>query len=160
MKRAGGPTTPADIGLAPDFYAAAVRNARFLRDRYTFLDLADDSGHLARLWPTGRAFSAVARQKQRLTQQERHAQIAALLRHEGTVRIATLAKAFDVTTETVRRDLDELAESGALKRTYGGGASRSLTDEPGIGVRSRTHAAERGGDRPRGGRHGRAPATR
>ena len=53
MKRAGGPTTPADIGLAPDFYAAAVRNARFLRDRYTFLDLADDSGHLARLWPTG-----------------------------------------------------------------------------------------------------------
>jgi DeoR/GlpR family transcriptional regulator of sugar metabolism len=79
-----------------------------------------------------------------LSQHERHAQIAALLRHEGTVRIATLAKAFDVTTETVRRDLDELAESGVLKRTYGGGASRSLTDEPGIGVRSRKHAAERG----------------
>ena len=56
------------------------------------------------------------------------------------MRIATLAKAFDVTTETARRDLDELAESGALKRTYGGGASRSLIDEPGIGVRSRTHA--------------------
>ena len=53
MKRAGGPTALADIGLAPDFYAAAVRNARFLRDRYTFLDLADDSGHLARLWTTG-----------------------------------------------------------------------------------------------------------
>jgi DeoR/GlpR family transcriptional regulator of sugar metabolism len=60
------------------------------------------------------------------------------------VRIATLAKAFDVTTETARRDLDELAEGGALKRTYGGGASRSLTDEPGIGTRSRLHAAERG----------------
>ena len=88
--------------------------------------------------------SPVARHKQRLTQHERHAQIAALLRHEGTVRIATLAKAFDVTTETVRRDLDELAETGALNRTYGGGASRSLIDEPGIGVRSRTHAAERG----------------
>jgi glycerol-1-phosphate dehydrogenase [NAD(P)+] len=51
MLRARGPTTPADIGLTPDFYATAVRNARFLRDRYTFLDLADDSGHLARLWP-------------------------------------------------------------------------------------------------------------
>jgi glycerol-1-phosphate dehydrogenase [NAD(P)+] len=50
LKRAGGPTTPQDIGLAPDFYAAAVRNARFLRDRYTCLDLADDSGLLARLW--------------------------------------------------------------------------------------------------------------
>ena len=51
----------------------------------------------------------MARRKQRLTQQERHAQILALLRHEGTVRIATLARAFDVTTETARRDLDDLA---------------------------------------------------
>ncbi len=60
------------------------------------------------------------------------------------MRVATLAKTFDVTTETARRDLDEMAERGALKRTYGGGASRSLTDEPGIGIRSRTHAVERG----------------
>ncbi len=86
----------------------------------------------------------MGRHKQRLTQQQRHAQLLALLRREGTVRIAMLAKVFDVTTETARRDLDELAQSGALKRTYGGGASRSLIDEPGIGVRSRAHAAERG----------------
>ena len=51
MTRAEGPRTAADIGLAPAFYAGAVRNARFLRDRYTFLDLADDSGYLARGWP-------------------------------------------------------------------------------------------------------------
>jgi glycerol-1-phosphate dehydrogenase [NAD(P)+] len=50
MMRAGGPTTPAEIGLETDFYAGAVRNARFLRDRYTFLDLADDSGSLDG-WP-------------------------------------------------------------------------------------------------------------
>lgn len=86
----------------------------------------------------------MARRKQRLSQQERHAQLLALLRREGTVRIAALAKAFDVTTETARRDLDELAQNGALKRTYGGGASRSLIDEPGIGARSRGHAAVRG----------------
>jgi DeoR family glycerol-3-phosphate regulon repressor len=86
----------------------------------------------------------MSRKRERLTQTERHSQILALLRREGTVRIATLARAFDVTTETARRDLDELAERAALKRTYGGGASRSLTDEPGIGIRSRTHAAERG----------------
>jgi len=79
----------------------------------------------------------------RPTQRERHAQILALLRHEGTVRIATLASAFDITTETARRDLDELAASGALKRTYGGAAGRSLIDEPGMGVRSRTNAVER-----------------
>lgn len=59
------------------------------------------------------------------------------------MRIATLASTFEVTTETARRDLDELAATGALQRTYGGGASRSLTDEPGIGVRSRAHAVER-----------------
>jgi glycerol-1-phosphate dehydrogenase [NAD(P)+] len=47
LQRIGGPTKPADIGLSPDFYAMAVRNARYLRDRYTFLDLADDAGDLA-----------------------------------------------------------------------------------------------------------------
>ena len=79
----------------------------------------------------------------RLSQQERHAQILAVLRRDGAVRVATLAKLFDVTTETARRDLDELAESGALQRTYGGGAMRSLIDEPGIGMRGLVHAPER-----------------
>ena len=57
----------------------------------------------------------MSRRRQRLGQQERHAQLLALLRREGTVRIATLAKVFDVTTETARRDLDELAQAGALQ---------------------------------------------
>jgi glycerol-1-phosphate dehydrogenase [NAD(P)+] len=47
LQRAGCPTDPTQIGLSPDFYATAVRDARFLRNRYTFLDLADDSGHRA-----------------------------------------------------------------------------------------------------------------
>ena len=51
LARVGGPATPAEIGLSPGSYAAAVRNARYLRNRYTFLDLAADSGQLARLWP-------------------------------------------------------------------------------------------------------------
>ena len=55
LARVGGPSTPADIGLSRDFYAAAVRNARFLRNRYTFLDLADDSGRLERMWPSAQA---------------------------------------------------------------------------------------------------------
>ena len=46
MKRAGvSDGARARSASPPAFYAAAVRNARFLRDRYTFLDLADDSGH-------------------------------------------------------------------------------------------------------------------
>jgi DeoR family glycerol-3-phosphate regulon repressor len=86
----------------------------------------------------------MSRREHRLTQQERHAQVLALLRREGILRVATLARAFGVTTEPARRDLDELARSGALTRTYGGGAGRSLTDEPGIGIRSRVHEMERG----------------
>lgn len=79
----------------------------------------------------------------KLSQAERHAQILTLLRREGAVQIAGLAKVFQVTTETARRDLDELAERGAVKRTYGGAANRSLIDEPAIGERERTRSAER-----------------
>jgi glycerol-1-phosphate dehydrogenase [NAD(P)+] len=49
MRRAGGPVVPADLGIDPAAWAGAVRHARFLRDRYTFLDLADDAGVLQRL---------------------------------------------------------------------------------------------------------------
>lgn len=47
LQRAGCPTGPAQIGLTPALYAEAVNNARFLRDRYTFLDLAAESGQRA-----------------------------------------------------------------------------------------------------------------
>jgi len=46
LQRAGAPTTPAELGWPDDFYAAAVRHAREIRNRYTFLDLAADSGAL------------------------------------------------------------------------------------------------------------------
>ena len=44
MRRAGGPTRATDIGVDRSFYADAVRYARFLRERFTFLDLASDAG--------------------------------------------------------------------------------------------------------------------
>lgn len=90
-----------------------------------------------------RAEARVVGARRRADREERHREILARLRRDGTVRVATLAKTFGVTTETARRDLDWLAEAGALARTYGGAAGRSLTDEPGIGQRSRVHAAER-----------------
>ncbi len=46
MARAGVPRTPAAIGVSDAFYCEALANARYLRDRYTFLDLADDAGRL------------------------------------------------------------------------------------------------------------------
>jgi glycerol-1-phosphate dehydrogenase [NAD(P)+] len=42
----GGPTRPEDLGLSRDYYNGALSMARFIRDRYTFLDLAGDSGAL------------------------------------------------------------------------------------------------------------------
>jgi DeoR/GlpR family transcriptional regulator of sugar metabolism len=69
----------------------------------------------------------VGPRKQRLTQQERHAQLLALLRREGTVRIATLAKVFDVTTETARRDLDELARRRTQATLAAGRVVRSTS---------------------------------
>ncbi len=46
LERAGAPTTPQALGWPDDFYREAVRHARLIRNRYTFLDLAADGGFL------------------------------------------------------------------------------------------------------------------
>ena len=46
LARAGCPQTPEAIGVSAEFFRRAIRDARFLRDRYTFLDLAADAGRL------------------------------------------------------------------------------------------------------------------
>ncbi len=69
-----------------------------------------------------------------------------ILNHLGsevTVRILSLARQFGVTTETIRRDIDELAQNGLVSRTYGGAASKSLTTEPNIHQRRRDNLTER-----------------
>lgn len=47
LRTAGAPVQPEEIGVARDHYRTAVLAARYLRNRYTFLDLADDAGRLA-----------------------------------------------------------------------------------------------------------------
>jgi DeoR/GlpR family transcriptional regulator of sugar metabolism len=51
---------------------------------------------------------------------ERRANIARMAEQHGSVRVAELSTLFDVTEETIRRDLEELEKEGYLKRTYGG----------------------------------------
>ena len=46
LRRAGAPTAPEDLGWPRQFYHRAVRHARDIRGRYTFLDLAADSERL------------------------------------------------------------------------------------------------------------------
>jgi glycerol-1-phosphate dehydrogenase [NAD(P)+] len=47
LKAAGAPMDCEAIGVPRDFYRRAVLQAREIRDRYTFLDLAGDAGRLA-----------------------------------------------------------------------------------------------------------------
>jgi len=53
LERAGAATTPEALGWPREFYRAAVRHAREIRNRYTFLDLAADGGVLDRLGAGG-----------------------------------------------------------------------------------------------------------
>lgn len=46
MDKAGCQRTGADLGLPEPFYQDAVRFSRFIRDRFTMLDMAGDSGQL------------------------------------------------------------------------------------------------------------------
>ena len=46
MKKAGCQLTGSDLGLDPGFYRDAVRYSRFIRDRFSMLDVAGDSGQL------------------------------------------------------------------------------------------------------------------
>jgi glycerol-1-phosphate dehydrogenase [NAD(P)+] len=50
LRRCGAPTLPADLGLSDETYRAAVLHAREVRDRYTFLDFAADTGVLRRMF--------------------------------------------------------------------------------------------------------------
>ena len=80
---------------------------------------------------------------ERLPKAQRHERILNRLGSDVTVRILSLAEQFGVTTETIRRDIDELTGKGLVSRTYGGAASKSLTTEPNIHQRRRADVAER-----------------
>ncbi|WP_028651138.1 DeoR/GlpR family DNA-binding transcription regulator [Nocardioides halotolerans] len=60
--------------------------------------------------------------------EERHQAIAELVATRGRVAVTELASHFDVTTETVRRDLSQLEKLKLLRRVHGGAVStRSVT---------------------------------
>lgn len=76
------------------------------------------------------------------TKPSRQAQILAELDSSPSLRVAELARRLSVSTETIRRDLDELTDQGLLNRTYGG-AVRPLSDEPSVTERHRLCVDER-----------------
>ena len=57
---------------------------------------------------------------------QRRLQISELVRQHGSVQVATLARRFGVSMQTVRKDLRYLAERGVMARAYGGAIDSSV----------------------------------
>lgn len=71
---------------------------------------------------------------------ERRGQIADMINRQRTVNNAELMERFDISIETVRRDLEYLEQQGVLRRVYGGAvANVSLSTEPEYSSRSQTN---------------------
>jgi DeoR/GlpR family transcriptional regulator of sugar metabolism len=75
--------------------------------------------------------------------------LRALIRENGVIRVEDLCRQLKVSPATVRRDLDQLERSGAIRRVHGGAVSNeSRLDEPlfsdktGLAVREKRQIAE------------------
>jgi DeoR/GlpR family transcriptional regulator of sugar metabolism len=74
--------------------------------------------------------------------QERQQRILERLRRDGRVVAAELAQAFDVSEDSIRRDLRELAAQGLCKRVYGGALLPTVTLTP-LKQRRHEHSARK-----------------
>lgn len=71
----------------------------------------------------------------------RQSEILDLARVEGRVIVEDLARRFDVTLQTIRRDLTELSDAGLLDRVHGGAILRTGVSNIGYEERRRTNEA-------------------
>jgi DeoR family transcriptional regulator, fructose operon transcriptional repressor len=79
-----------------------------------------------------------------LFQVDRQHQIYRLVLKHGSVDVSDLAQRFDVTTETIRRDLSELQESQLVRRVHGGAVLvERRTHEPMLEARGVQNAEEK-----------------
>lgn len=71
---------------------------------------------------------------------ERRNAILARLQSEGKVIVSDLSREFDVTEETIRRDLEKLDSEGLAKKTYGGAVlNQNLNTDIPFNVRKRAN---------------------
>lgn len=81
-----------------------------------------------------------------LFQSERQREILALTENDGRVEVAELSVRFNVTTETIRRDLSELQTNHLVRRVHGGAVPwETVGFEPLLSVRNDQHDAEKRG---------------
>ena len=60
---------------------------------------------------------------------DRRNEILEKVQRDGSVRVTELSQRFDVTEETIRRDLEKLEAEGRITRTYGGAVLNKGTKE-------------------------------
>lgn len=77
--------------------------------------------------------------------EERQQAMAQLVTEHGRLSVAAIAEQFDVTTETVRRDLSALERMGLVRRVHGGAvpAGSLAVIESGLGERDQANTAEK-----------------
>ncbi|PIE13021.1 MAG: DeoR family transcriptional regulator [Rhodobacterales bacterium] len=75
-----------------------------------------------------------------MSQTLRHPEILDLARRDGTVTVDGLARHFDVTLQTIRRDLRDLTRAGKLERVHGGAILPSGTRNIGYDHRQAMNA--------------------
>jgi DeoR family transcriptional regulator, glycerol-3-phosphate regulon repressor len=83
--------------------------------------------------------SPVSRLPARALAPRRHDEILRRLSAQGSVSVAELAEFFDISRETIRRDLKLLSEQGRLGIVHGG-AARFEPSEPAMSLRSQENA--------------------
>ena len=86
-----------------------------------------------------------AQQKGRSMQKNRRAAIEELLEQNGFANVQELARRFDVTTETIRRDLEKLEQEGLVRKVRGGAVSirQQTQNESAHDLRRKVNAAEK-----------------
>ncbi|MFF0814075.1 DeoR/GlpR family DNA-binding transcription regulator [Rhodococcus sp. NPDC003318] len=79
--------------------------------------------------------------------EERQQAIAGLISQRGRVSVTDLADTYEVTTETVRRDLAALDRLGLIRRVHGGAVSASAITLGETGLSEREHSNAQAKDR-------------
>ncbi|AKO99336.1 Transcriptional regulator of sugar metabolism (plasmid) [Marinovum algicola DG 898] len=83
------------------------------------------------------------RGRRRLKKEERRRQILLELKLRPHVRISELSERFNVSTETLRRDFDALADEGLVARAHGGATAPTQGHYPSLDERANARIEER-----------------
>jgi len=78
-----------------------------------------------------------------MNKNDRRKRMLAELKTRGSIKIMEQASQYDVTPETIRRDIENLSKEGLLVRTYGGAILSSIAHEPSVHTRSNVNARQR-----------------